>query len=175
MEPALLPIRLQPGRATRSPRFARIGVACLREQTSGRSPLYRGTRGSGNARRQAILFEADEALETRPRALLPVGGAGVSLPKTQSAQRADYSCERRRTERPAECTPAPHLMGSRAWDTPVLTCAESSRNGIDSGWGETPFLSENKALRRLPLVPVTESTDFRKFEYGTELQRLNGA
>jgi len=51
----------------------------------------------------------------------------LSLPKTQSATRADYSCERRRTERPAEWTPAPHLMGSRAWDTPVLTCAESSR------------------------------------------------
>ena len=67
------------------------------------------------------------------------------------------------------------MMRSRAWDTPVLTCAESSRNGIDSGWGETPFLSENRPSRRPPLLPVMESTDFRKFEYGTELQRLNGA
>jgi hypothetical protein len=66
-------------------------------------------------------------------------------------------------------------MGSGTWDTPVLTCVESSRNGIDCGWGETPFLSENKPSRRLPLVPVMESTDFRKFEYGTELRRLNGA
>jgi hypothetical protein len=98
----------------------------------------------------------------------------MSLPKLNRPQRADYSCERRRTERPAEWTPAPHLMGSGAWDTPVLTCAESSRNGIDSGWGETPFLSENKPSRRLPLVPVMESTDFRKLEYGTELRRLKG-
>ena len=67
------------------------------------------------------------------------------------------------------------MMRSRAWDTPVLTCAESSRNGIDSGWGETPFLSENKPSRRLPLVPVMESTDFRKSDNGTELRRLNGA
>ena len=66
-------------------------------------------------------------------------------------------------------------MGSGAWDTPVLTCAESSRKGIDSEWGKTPFLSENKLSRRLPLVPVMESTDLRKFEYGTELARLNGA
>src|SRR6516164_5564457 len=55
----------------------KIGVACLREQTSGRSSLYRGTRGSGNAPRQAILFEAGEALETRSRLLLPLGGAGL--------------------------------------------------------------------------------------------------
>jgi hypothetical protein len=40
----------------------------------------------------------------------------LSLPKTQSATRADYSCECRRTERPAEWTPAPDLMGSGAWD-----------------------------------------------------------
>ena len=67
------------------------------------------------------------------------------------------------------------MMRSRAWDTPVLTCAESSRNGIDSGWGETPFLSENKPSRRLPLVPGMESTNFRKSDNGTELRRLNGA
>ncbi len=60
-------------------------------------------------------------------------------------------------------------------DTPVLTCAESSRNGIDSRWGETPFPSENKPSRRPPLVPVMESTDFKKFGYGTKLRRLNGA
>jgi hypothetical protein len=65
--------------------------------------------------------------------------------------------------------------GSRAWDTPVLTCSESSGNRIDSEWGETPFLSENKPSCRLPLVPMMESTDFRKFLYGTELWRLNGA
>jgi hypothetical protein len=66
-------------------------------------------------------------------------------------------------------------MRSRARDTPVLTCAESSRNGIDSGRGETPFLSENKPSRRLPLVPGMESTNFRKSDNGTELRRLNGA
>jgi hypothetical protein len=36
-------------------------------------------------------------------------------------------------------------------------------------------LSENKPSRRSPLVRMMESTDFRKFEYGTELPRLNGA
>ena len=66
-------------------------------------------------------------------------------------------------------------MGSRVWDTPLLSCAESSLNGINSEWGETPFLSENKPSRRSPLVPVMESTDLRKFEYGTELARLNEA
>ena len=75
----------------------------------------------------------------------------------------------------AEWTRSPHLMGSGVWDTPVLACAESSRNGIDSGWGETPFLSENKPSRRLPLVPGMESTNFRKSDNGTELRRLNGA
>jgi hypothetical protein len=29
--------------------------------------------------------------------------------------------------------------------------------------------------RRLPLVPVMESTNFRKSDNGTELRRLNGA
>ena len=48
------------------------------------------------------------------------------------------------------------------------------------GMGLTPverdsFLSENKPSRRPPLVPVMESTDFRKFDYGTQLRRLNGA
>jgi hypothetical protein len=66
-------------------------------------------------------------------------------------------------------------MESGVRDTPVLTCAASSRNGIDSGWGETPFLSENRPSRRPPLLPVMESTDFRKFKYGTALRRLNGA
>jgi hypothetical protein len=66
-------------------------------------------------------------------------------------------------------------MGSRGWDTPVVTCAESSRNGIDSRSGETPFLSENRPSRRASLVPVMESTDLRKFEYGTKRWRLNGA
>jgi len=95
--------------------------------------------------------------------------------KLNRPQRADYSRERRRTERPAEWTRAPHLMESGVRDTPVLTCAASSRNGIDSGWGETPFLSENRPSRRPPLLPVMESTDFRKFKYGTALRRLNGA
>src|SRR5215467_4724294 len=66
-------------------------------------------------------------------------------------------------------------MGSGAWDTPVLTCAESSLNGINSEWGETPFLSENKPSRRSPLVPVRESADLRKFDYGTKLRSLNCA
>lgn len=39
---------------------------------------------------------------------------------------------------------------------------------------ETPFLSENKPLRRPPLVLVMESADFRKFNYATKLRRLNG-
>jgi hypothetical protein len=41
--------------------------------------------------------------------------------------------------------------------------------------GRTPFLSENKPSRRASLVPVMESADLRKFEYGPELARLNGA
>jgi hypothetical protein len=38
-----------------------------------------------------------------------------------------------------------------------------------------PFLFEDKPSRRAPLVPVMESTDFRKFDYETKLRRLNGA
>jgi hypothetical protein len=67
------------------------------------------------------------------------------------------------------------LTGERIWDTTVLTCAESSRNGIDSGWGETPFLFENKPSRRASLVPVMESSDFKNFDYGTKRWRLNGS
>jgi len=75
----------------------------------------------------------------------------VSLPKLNRPQRADYSCELRRTERPAEWTRAPHLMGERVWDTPVLTCAESSRKGIDSGWERLLFCPRTSphAARRL--------------------------
>jgi len=49
-------------------------------------------------------------------------------------------------------THAPCLMKQRSRGHPVPTCAESSRNGIDSRCGETPFLSENKPSRRVPLV-----------------------
>ena len=66
-------------------------------------------------------------------------------------------------------------MGSRVWDTPASYLCRVLAERDYSEWGETPFLSENKPSRRLPLVPVMESTDFRKFEYGTELRRLNGA
>ena len=54
----------------------------------------------------------------------------MSLPKLNRPQRADYSCERRKTERPAEWTPAPHLMRSGAWDTPVLTSENPRGTGL---------------------------------------------
>src|SRR6516225_6520005 len=38
--------------------------------------------------------------------------------------------ERRRAERPAEWTPAPHLMRSGAWDTPVLTSENPRGTGL---------------------------------------------
>ena len=66
-------------------------------------------------------------------------------------------------------------QAAESGDTALPTCAESLRNGIDSRWGETPFLSENKPSRRAPLVPVMESADFRKFDCGTKRRRLNGA
>ena len=46
--------------------------------------------------------------------------------------------------------------------------------GLTPG-GERLFLSENKPSRRSPLVPVMESADLRKFDYGTKLRRLDGA
>src|SRR5215472_18635998 len=51
----------------------------------------------------------------------------VVAKKLNRPQRADYSCERRKTERPAEWTPAPHLMGSRVWDTPHFLPVQSPR------------------------------------------------
>ena len=58
------------------------------------------------------------------------------------------------------------------------SCSYLCRVLAERDWvrvGETPFLSENKPSRRLPLVPGMESTDFSKFDYGTKLRRLNGA
>ena len=58
------------------------------------------------------------------------------------------------------------------------SCSYLCRVLAERDWvrvGETPFLSENKPSRRLPLVPGMESTNFRKSDNGTELRRLNGA
>jgi hypothetical protein len=41
--------------------------------------------------------------------------------------------------------------------------------------GRDSFFVREQALTPLALVPMMESTDFRTFEYGTELRRLNGA
>jgi hypothetical protein len=46
------------------------------ESRSRRGALDRGTRGSYNAPGQAVFLEADESVETRPRALLLIGRAG---------------------------------------------------------------------------------------------------
>src|SRR6516165_7130404 len=71
----------------------------------------------------------------------------------------------------AEWTRSPHLIGSGVWDTPVLACAESSRNGIDSGWGETPFSVRQQALT--PFAARTGDGVHRLQE--ARVRRLNGA
>jgi hypothetical protein len=78
-----------------------------------------------------------------------------------SRLRADYSCERRRAERPAEWTePIPFREDSTQVRTGVSQA--TAPHQMSSGRrGETPRLSENKPSRRPPLVPVMESTDVR--------------
>ena len=74
-----------------------IGVACFcGQRRSGRDSLDRGTRGSSNSSGQALFLEGDQALETRPRALLSVGRSGRSRRNPGSSHRSQAVRERRR-------------------------------------------------------------------------------
>src|SRR5207245_3030315 len=51
--------------------FGQIGVACSGEERIHRSAFDRGTRGPGNAPRQAVFIEADADLKNRTYSILP--------------------------------------------------------------------------------------------------------
>jgi hypothetical protein len=58
------------------------------------------------------------------------------------------------------------------------SCSYVCRVLAERDWlrvGRDSFSVREQASRRVPLVPVMQSTDFRKFEYGADLPRLNGA
>jgi len=60
-------------------------------------------------------------------------------------------------------------------ETPLFPLAQSLCGTGSTPGGATPFSVREQALTPRPLVPVRESTDFRKFDYGTKLRRLNRA